>query len=111
MVNLKPFVVPVLVAVLGGCVVAPARERVVMERAPPETVVVRTAPPVQVVEEVPPPRPGHVWVQGFWRWNGNRHDWVRGHWMPERVGYRYVQPRWDRVGAEWHFTAGFWAHT
>jgi hypothetical protein len=119
--NIRAFAVPALLVVLGGCVVEQPRERVVVApppparvavvaEAPPPVVVVQQAPPVEIVEAVPAPRPGFVWAQGFWRWNGNRHVWVKGHWVPERVGYRYVQPRWDQVGGEWHFTAGFWVH-
>ena len=96
-----------VLALLGGCVVEPAHERVVIEQPPPP-VVVRVAPPPEYVEEVPPPRPGFIWVRGHWRWNGAAHEWERGHWEAERVGYRYARPRWERIGEEWHFTAGFW---
>ena len=119
---LKGLAIPCLLVLVSACVVEqprervvveppPARERVVVEQGQPEVVVVKTAPPVELVEEVPPPRPGYIWVRGHWRWNGSRHEWAKGHWEPERVGLRYVQPRWDHVGDEWHFTAGFWAHS
>jgi hypothetical protein len=89
----KFLAVPVVLALVSGCVVEqprervvvqppppPMRERVVVEAPGPEVVVVRQAPPVEIAEEVPPSRPGFIWATGFWRWNGSRHVWVRGHW-------------------------------
>jgi hypothetical protein len=25
-------------------------------------------------------KPGSVWVNGYWHWDGVRHVWQRGHW-------------------------------
>ena len=42
-------------------------------------VVVRVAPPASRVEvRTVAPSHGHVWVGGYWRWNGSAHVWVAG---------------------------------
>ena len=28
-----------------------------------------------------PPKPGAIWVQGYWHWDGLRYVWQRGHWQ------------------------------
>jgi len=68
--------ISVLAALLGGCIVA----------APPPhryyvgTVVYSAPPPPRVEEYGPPPAVGYVWLGGYWRWGGERHEWVPGHW-------------------------------
>jgi hypothetical protein len=51
-------------------------------------------PPVAPVEFVPAPRPGYVWVPGYYDWRFNRHHWVKGHWVRHRPGYHYRAARW-----------------
>ncbi len=54
-------------ASLSGCVVQPVR--------PPR--------PQPMVEVMPPaPAAGYHWVQGHYRWEGDRWVWRRGHWAP-----------------------------
>ena len=38
-------------------------------------------------------RPGHVWVPGAWQWRNGKHEWVPGHHIAERKGYRYAPDR------------------
>jgi hypothetical protein len=52
------------------------------------------APPVAPYELVPAPRPGFVWIPGYWDWRVHRHHWVRGHWVRSRPGYYYEPVRW-----------------
>lgn len=72
-----------------------------------------------VVSDAPPPPPreartrspgrGHVWISGYWGWDGNRREWVRGHW--ERPPHRravWNAPRWDRRGRDWVYIRGSW---
>ena len=90
--------------VLAGCVVAPATHPY---RPPVETVYV--APPPPRVEYMgPPPMVGAVWIQGYWRWAGSRHDWVPGRWEAPRPGYRYVPHNWVQQGEHWHQEGGRW---
>ena len=52
-------------------------------------IYVNTAPPPPRHERVPDHRSGYVWAPGYWNWQGNRHVWVKGHWVKERHGYSY----------------------
>jgi hypothetical protein len=70
-------------------------------------VSVRFPPPPARVERVAV-WPGHVWIAGYWRWNGARHVWVVGHWAYARPGYRYVPAHWVHTGPVWRFHAGCW---
>lgn len=65
-------------------------------------------PPAVRYEPLPPPRPSHVWVRGYWAWDGNDYRWVAGHWEPARVGYVYVQPEWIQSPRGWEFRRGGW---
>lgn len=67
------------------------------------------APPPPRVEYRPSPRRGHIWIPGYWAWDGGRHVWVEGHWERARRGYHYVEPRWALVGNQWVFYPGYWA--
>jgi hypothetical protein len=78
---------------------------------PEETETIVDAPPPQVIVEAePPPRPGFVWISGYWGWHGHRHYWYPGHWESHRPGYVWVGPRWVEHGHRWHFYRGHWNH-
>ena len=74
------------------------------------SVGIRFAPPAPLVENVAVVRPGHVWIPGYWRWNGYRYGWVGGYWGPSRIGYYYSPSVWVRGGLGWRFHAGYWRH-
>lgn len=84
--------------------------------AMPQAAMARTYVGVSIGVPPPPPprvervvvRPGYVWAPGYWRWNGARHVWVGGYWMPARAGYRYAPPHWVHTGPAWTFRAGYW---
>lgn len=65
-------------------------------------------PPAPVVEVIPEPRHGHIWVPGYWSWQGERHVWIKGRWEKERPGYAYIPGRWEQRGDRWHFEPGGW---
>ena len=65
-------------------------------------------PPVVRYEPLPPPRPAHVWVHGYWAWDGNDYRWLPGRWERARVGYVYVQPEWIQSPEGWQFRQGGW---
>lgn len=112
--------------ILNGCVVAerrPRHEPVIQAPPPPERVVVREGPGASVViikEAPPPPRrevivererpsPRHVWVAGYWSWEGRSHVWIPGHWeLPPHPHAVWVEPRWERRGEGYVFIQGVW---
>ena len=65
-------------------------------------------PPVVRYEPLPPPRPAHVWVHGYWAWDGNDYRWLPGRWERARVGYVYVQPEWIQSPEGCQFRQGGW---
>jgi YXWGXW repeat-containing protein len=72
-----------------------------------KVIVVDVAPPPPR-EEVVVTRTGYVWVPGYWRWDGHRHVWVKGHYVPERHGYHWSPHRWEEHDKHWRFEAGHW---
>jgi hypothetical protein len=65
-------------------------------------------PPELRHEFVPRPRHGHIWVAGYWGWNGYAYEWIPGHWERIRRGYRYVAPFWQPYQNQWIFHPGHW---
>jgi hypothetical protein len=70
---------------------------------------VRLPPPSERRETIPPPRPGHVWIPGYWDWKGDRYAWISGHWEAERRGCHWVPHRWISRNGRWVLQAGGWA--
>jgi hypothetical protein len=76
-----------------------------------QTYTVQAYPPDPLYEEVAvSPGYGHVWIDGYWHWNGYRWVWIGGRWMPERVGYVYVSPYYDYVDGRYVYRSGYWSH-
>jgi hypothetical protein len=96
----------------GKWMAAQAAPTVVYE-APPvqpveENVVV--APPPPIVEVRPAaPSPQHVWINGYWHWNGSRHVWVGGRWSAPRAGMRWEPDHWVHDGRIYKRVPGRWA--
>ena len=80
----------------GGCIVRThGYYRASVAPPPPRHVVVSY-------------RPGHVWVDGYWRWNGYSHVWVDGYYVAERPGYVYTQGYWHNSGRDYVYRPGAW---
>ena len=73
-------------------------------------LTIGTPPPAPIYEPIPAPRVGFVWAPGFWAWEGGRHVWHAGNWMPERRGYHWVPDRWAQAHGGWQREAGHWDH-
>jgi hypothetical protein len=71
-------------------------------------VYLNVAPPPVRYEAAPPPRSGYVWSNGYWQYNGNRHEWAPGSWEAERPGYTYSQPRWVENNGRWGYHSSRW---
>lgn len=73
-----------------------------------ETVVIEAPPPPRV-ERAPAPRSGYVWVEGHYRHDGRRYEWVPGRWeRVPRVDARYVPGRWNRNDRGYIWIEGRW---
>ena len=68
------------------------------------------APPASQREYCPPmPAAGLVWVNGFWRWGGNRYAWSPGVWMrPPYARASYMAGGWHRSGGNYGWRRGYW---
>ena len=66
------------------------------------------APPAPRYEAVPVIAPGYVWAPGYWGWNGDRHIWVRGRTIVQRVGYRWEPDRWEQRDRAYYRHPGRW---
>ena len=73
-------------------------------------VVVKVGPPTARVEvRAAAPSPRHVWVGGYWRWDGRGHVWVAGGWqLPPRHRAVWVEGHWKKVRGGWTWVPGHW---
>ena len=71
-------------------------------------VWVEVAPPPPRHEVLPRHREGFVWQPGYWEIRGDRHVWVRGHWVKERRGMYWHPSRWVERDGRWYFERGRW---
>ena len=99
--------VSIAVLLLPGC---GGRETVYVGQPHPKYVIVRDAPPPIVKERPPsPPSRRHVWVDGYWHWDGRRYVWKHGHWeVPPRGRPAWVPPRYEKDDRGYRYTPGRW---
>lgn len=66
------------------------------------------APPAPQYEAAPAIAPGYLWAPGYWAWNGDRHIWIRGRTIVQRVGYRWEPDRWEQRDRAYYRHPGRW---
>jgi hypothetical protein len=73
-------------------------------------VYVRIGPPAPRVERrPPPPTPRHVWVDGFYRWDGRAYVWAPGYWtVPPRARARWIPGHWTHRRRGYYWVEGHW---
>jgi len=72
-------------------------------------VNIGVAPPAPRYERVVVRR-GYVWAPGYWQWRHNRHYWVNGYYVRERVGHRWIPAHWQQgPRGRWYFVRGHWS--
>jgi hypothetical protein len=71
-------------------------------------VYIQVAPPPPRHEVMPAERRGYVWQPGYWDWRGQRHVWVKGHWVKERKGMYWHPNRWEQRDGRWVLERGRW---
>jgi hypothetical protein len=96
-----------IIVLMGGLMGAPAAG---YAQQPPAIVRINVAPPASQAEVVPAaPSPNHVWISGWWNWDGQRHVWQGGHWELGRPGFTWTPAHWvAEPNGVWAFRAGQW---
>lgn len=81
-------------------------------QATTNVVVVQPPPPPPPRQEVIvyQPRPGYVWVPGYYAYDGVRYVWIGGRWArpPHRRYQTYVQPHWQNQHGGYVYVQGYW---
>jgi hypothetical protein len=73
-----------------------------------DDIYVDIAPPGRRAEKMEH-REGYVWVPGAYVWRNGKHDWVAGHLVAEKKGYRYAPDRWVmHDNNKWAYQRGGW---
>lgn len=72
------------------------------------SINISVAPPAPLYEVVPAISPGYIWVPGYWAWNVDRHIWIRGRTIVQRVGYRWEPDRWEQRNRVYYRHPGRW---
>jgi hypothetical protein len=67
----------------------------------------RFAPP-RPLPERPQSRPGFVWAPGYHDWRNDHYEWVPGHLESERLGYTWIEPRYELQGGVFVSIPGGW---
>lgn len=69
-----------------------------------------TLPPPPHAEEFRmAPRPGFVWIGGYWRWQGRDYIWIPGRWAhPPRRGAAWVPGNWEHRHNRYIWHEGYW---
>ncbi len=72
--------------------------------------IIKVRPPAVIVEQRGnAPGPGHVWIGGYHKWDGNAYAWVPGRWdLPPRPHAVWIGPRWVHRRRGWFFVEGRW---
>ena len=72
-------------------------------------------PGVIVYEDPPPPRtfyaeprPGYIYIDGRWNWQGGRWVWANGYYVRERPSEVWVPGYWDRRDRGHVWVEGRW---
>jgi WXXGXW repeat (2 copies) len=78
--------------------------------APAGRVYVRVGPPASIVERrIVAPSAAHIWLPGFYRWDGRAYIWVPGRWeLPPRARAAWVPGHWVHSRHGWYFVDGHW---
>jgi hypothetical protein len=67
-------------------------------------------PPVRVERVPAAPSPRHVWVPGWWWWEGARYEWRAGAWViPPATGEVWVPASWRFENGQWTYYPGYWS--
>ncbi|OQX84636.1 hypothetical protein B6D60_08960 [candidate division KSB1 bacterium 4484_87] len=78
----------------------------------PRVVYVPKKPPAKrvIVVKKAKPSPRAVWIEGHWKWNARKHDfvWVKGYWKVPPKGKVWVPGHWVKKPHGWVYKEGHW---
>ena len=74
----------------------------------PRLVYVEEAPPPPRVIVTPAPRLGYIWIEGRWDRRGSRWSWRDGRWAQARQGQAFTAGRWERRARGHVWVEGSW---
>ena len=94
--------VGLLLTFSSGCLVG--RHGHVAFLAPPELLV------AGAIAVAAASRPGYLWVDGHWDWEGDRWQWSEGYWIAEQPGFIWIQGGWFESGGHHYYRPGRWDH-
>ena len=69
---------------------------------------IQIGPPAPIFEQTPVMVPGYVWAPGYWAWHGDRHIWVRGRTIVQRIGYHWEPDVWEQRNNYYYRHPGRW---
>ncbi|MEO0003466.1 MAG: hypothetical protein RLZZ22_1158 [Pseudomonadota bacterium] len=105
--RLLKWLLPLLLALLAGCAVAPAGPE--PGAGPGSEARGQPEPPASRLEH--PGRPassGQFWIAGHWEWIDGRYQWQAGRWVAPRPGHVWQAPVWRRGTERWQLEPGRW---
>jgi hypothetical protein len=105
---------PVLLLLSTACLVPGRHGRPVLVAPVPVPVVSiryvdREPPPVRYERAPPLPSPDHIWISGYWSWDGRAHIWIPGRYeLRPHPRAAWVDGHWARHERGWHWVEGHW---
>lgn len=75
-------------------------------------VYVKVRPVHHHVQVIRPacPAPGHMWVEGDWRWNPqiNNYMWIDGRWIAPQPYSKWIPGHWKQTYEGYYWVPGHW---
>jgi hypothetical protein len=67
-------------------------------------------PPPQPEVVVYSPGPEHVWIPGYYAYDGRAYVWIGGRWArpPHQHYHNYRAPHWENRGGSYIYIQGYW---
>jgi len=79
------------------------------ERDHPAVSTNQAPPPLPDEEQPTNSEDGVLWTPGYWSWNGQRYEWMRGAWLlPPKLGLLWTPAYWGFTGGYYVFHRGYW---
>ena len=74
----------------------------------PRQIVGKSRRATEIENPGRPPSPAHVWIKGYWRWDGKEWGWLGGHWEHAATGHTWIDGHWEAKAGKQHWIEGRW---